>query len=43
MSKKFLWLKGALILATGTALSLGMGHGCLSEMIQRFIIAGAIS
>lgn len=44
MSKKLLWLKGALlVLATGTALSLGLGHGCLSEAIQRILIDVAIN
>lgn len=39
MSKKLLWWKSALlVLATGTTLSLGMGGGCLSEMVQRILV-----
>ena len=38
MSKKF-WVKGSLLLMTGTMLSLGAGGGCLSAVIQRILVA----
>lgn len=41
MLKKF-WYKGAaLVVLTGTVLSLGLGGGCLSAVIQRILIATA--
>lgn len=36
--KKF-WMKGATLALTGTVLSLGMGGGCLSTIIQRILVA----
>lgn len=42
MSKRLLWWKGAiLVLATGTALGLGYGGGCMSNAIQRILVAVA--
>lgn len=42
MSRKLLWLKGAmLVLATGTALGLGFGAGCLANTVQRVLVAVA--
>lgn len=38
MLKKFV-LKGALLLVTGTVLSLGVGGGCLSAVVQRTVVA----
>jgi len=39
MSKKLLWWKSViLVLATGTALGLGYGGGCLSAAIQRILV-----
>ncbi len=39
MSKRLLWLKGALlVLATGTALGLGYEGGCLATMAQRILV-----
>jgi hypothetical protein len=39
MSKKLLWWKSALlVLATGTALGLGFGNGCLSNVVERVIV-----
>jgi hypothetical protein len=40
MLKKF-WWKGALLLATGTVLGLGLGGGCLSAVVQRILVAVA--
>jgi hypothetical protein len=41
MSKR-LWLKGALfVLASGTTLGLGLGGGCLSNVVQRILVAVA--
>lgn len=42
MSKKLHWWKGAmLVLATGTTLGLGLGGGCLSNAVQRILVAVA--
>jgi hypothetical protein len=38
MSKKF-WLKSTMLLVSGTVLSLGMGDGCLTAVIQRILVA----
>lgn len=38
MSKKF-WVKASMMLMTGTVLSLGLGGGCLSAVIQRILVA----
>lgn len=36
--KKF-WMKGATLALMGTVLSLGLGSGCLSTIIQRILVA----
>ena len=36
--KKF-WMKGASLALAGTILSLGMGDGCFSTIIQRILVA----
>jgi hypothetical protein len=41
MTKRFLWKSALLVLASGTALGLGMGGGCLNEMVRRILIAVA--
>jgi hypothetical protein len=38
MLKKF-WYKGAALVMTGAVLSLGLGDGCLSAIIQRILVA----
>ena len=39
MSKRLLWWKGViLVLATGTALGLGFGSGCLSNVVERILV-----
>lgn len=40
MMKKF-WFKGAVLVLSGTALSLGLGGGCLSAVIQRILVGAA--
>jgi hypothetical protein len=40
MLKKF-WYKGAALVMTGAVLSLGLGGGCLSAVIQRILVAAA--
>lgn len=38
MLKRF-WVKGTLLLASGTLLGLGLGGGCLSAVVQRILVA----
>lgn len=34
-----IWRKGAMLVAAGTVLALGLGDGCLSAVIQRILVA----
>lgn len=36
--KKF-WFKSAMLVLGGTAMSLGLGGGCLTAVVQRILVA----